>query len=77
MDEIGEGLDGGEMSPGILAFGVEDDAVAVFQGQAEFECVDGVEAETFVEERCGGVDILRLQALQVEGLDDELFDVVD
>ena len=65
------------MSPSVLAFGVEDDAVAVFQGQTEFERVDRVEAETLVEEWSGGVDVVRLQALQVQGLDDELFDVVD
>ena len=49
-DALGERVDRREPAAGVFSVGREDHAVLLLEGEAEFEAVDAVEAETLVGE---------------------------
>ena len=54
------------------------DAVVALQEDDQLQDVDRVEAEPFVtEEGCVVVDVLRSHAVQIEGVDQFQFDLID
>lgn len=74
--EVGECGHRGKMFSGILVLCTQDYAVAVFEGETELECVNGVEAESVIEERRICFDVRRCKTLKIQSLDDEFFYVV-
>lgn len=65
----------GEAVAQLLAFSVELEAEVFLHGQAEFECVYGIEAETAVAEQGFFVaDVGGREVFQTEAVDNQLFD---
>ena len=72
-DAVCQGIDGGK---GAAAhFGVRNlDLVFPFDGDHQFQSVDGIEAQPLTKERVAGNDILRLDVFEAQGADHELFE---
>lgn len=64
------------MLAGFFGIGRELDAIALLQAHAQFQRVDGIQAQAIAEQGRGAVDVLGGQVFQVEGLDDELLDIL-
>lgn len=62
------------MSTGVLAVGFELDTVALLQGQAEFEGIDGIQPQALDEQRLVGVDVIWRDVFQFQGVDDQLLE---
>jgi hypothetical protein len=59
---------------GLGRIGRHAHAIALLQRQAQFEGIDGVQAEAFDEERLLGVDVLGLEILELECRDQQFLD---
>lgn len=65
----------GEAVAQLLAFAIELEAEMFLHGQAEFECVYGIEAEAAVAEQGFFVaDVGGREVFQTEAVDNQLFD---
>src|SRR5689334_9349200 len=74
-DERAQRLHAGEVATGVLGVGRQRDAVALLQGQAQFQRVDRVQAQALVEQRRGRVDVVRGHVLEGHRGDDEILDL--
>lgn len=62
------------MLAGVFAVGLELDTVTLLQGQAELEGVDGIQPQPLDEQRLVGVDVIRRDVFQFQGVDDQLLE---
>lgn len=62
------------MLASVLAVGLELDAVALLQGQAELEGIDGIQPQPLDEQRLVRVDVIRRDVFQFQGVDDQVLE---
>src|SRR6218665_1125192 len=74
VDELSQRANAAEMATRLFRIGRHADAVALLQGQTQFQCIDRIEAEPVDEQRVLGIDLLRRQVLQIQRVDQQLLD---
>lgn len=75
-DEGGQCLDTAEMLAGLLGVGRHAHAIALLQGEAQLQGVDGVQPETVYKQRVASVDVMGSDVFQRQGRNDEFFDLL-
>src|SRR5512138_1482888 len=75
VDETCQVRDGTEMLTRLFRIRVDLHVVAFADGNAELEGIDRIETQTRTEQRCFAIDLLHTDVLQIQDIDEQLFEL--